>query len=89
MLKVTEWTYSGLPLLKKGGCRIPAGKATRKNMVIGNIIGSIIKHYKKYKHMKDDLSSVKYLHPPYTDSGTNIIQLQVQNNKIPQNLTMQ
>jgi hypothetical protein len=75
MLKFTECTYSGLPLLKKGGCRIPAGKATRKNMDIR----STPKYYKIYKYIKHDLSSVKYLYLPYTDSERNTIQLYMQN----------
>lgn len=35
--EVIKWTYSGLPLLKKGGCKIPAGKAITENIIIKNI----------------------------------------------------
>jgi hypothetical protein len=31
--EVITLTYSGLPLLKKGGCKIPAGKATTENII--------------------------------------------------------
>lgn len=56
--EVIKWTYSGLPLLKKGSCKIPAGKATTENIITKNIH----KYSKKKQPFYECLKLVKHGH---------------------------